>query len=162
PAQEEHPAGDGWRGPAHLVDAVGPQYLELLAGLDHEGSAILVQTEDLAVIGPGRRGEAAPARQPLSGVQGIAGSGVVTGQTAALQDVEQAAVDERRSRGRARASPGPGHPVVAGAVLLESDVARGAGLDGVETARVEAAAAAEIDALLVRGGAGIEGACAAH
>src|SRR5216684_2213772 len=48
-------AGDGRRSHAQFVERVLAQDLELRSGLDHEGIAILAQSENLAVIRP-RRG----------------------------------------------------------------------------------------------------------
>src|SRR5262249_59841430 len=75
-AQEEAALGDGRRRPAHLVDLVGAEQLELRARLDHEGLGVLVEAEHLAVAGPRRRREAACAREALLLVRGLARLGV--------------------------------------------------------------------------------------
>src|SRR5437867_1697372 len=56
-AEEEGAVGDGGGGPEHfLLEAVLRHDFELRTGFEHERLAVLVQAEDLAVVGPGGGG----------------------------------------------------------------------------------------------------------
>src|SRR5262249_5590707 len=126
------------RGPGHLTQRVLAEHLEVLAGLDHVSLAGFVQAEHLAVIGPRRRGEAA-GTGAFTRVDGLAGLGFVAADhAAALQDVEKALIDERRSVTGPGLGTGPGNAVIAAGAFLERNVTGGAGLDGEKRAGADA------------------------
>src|SRR5262249_16879304 len=130
-AQEQRPARDGRRRPAHLVELVFGEHLELRPGPHHERLAVVGQAEDLPVTGPRRRGEAAGAGQALL-VDLLAGFGVVAAEETAalLQDVEVAVVQKWRGHRRAGLRQRPGDAVVPRAALGQRALPRGAGLAG--------------------------------
>src|SRR6516225_2466924 len=95
--QQQRAPGRRWRRPAHFLNGVGAQQLELRPGLDDMSRPVVVQTEHFAVVSPGRRREAARPLKPAA-VDLLAGLGVEAGQEAAagLRDVDVAFVNQRR------------------------------------------------------------------
>src|SRR5262249_48956260 len=87
-APEERSPGNRRRGPGHLVERVLPQHLEFRTGLDHHRLAVVVQAEDLALVGPGRCPKAPGPGGPFA-VGLLARPGVVTTDQAAalVQDI---------------------------------------------------------------------------
>src|SRR5262249_50093193 len=98
-SQEEGAVRDGDRGPAHLVEPILAEELEIRPRLDNVSAARIVQTEDLAIVGPGRRGEAARPRQPPL-VQLFARLGFIAAHQAItlIQDVKATLIEQWRGR----------------------------------------------------------------
>src|ERR1700741_3378765 len=95
---DDAPTHDGWRRKRHLVERVLPQHLELGAGLDDERVAVLAEHENLAVVRPRGRREAARVRgDALAAVDLLAGPRIVTRkETPVEQGIEVIAVHEWR------------------------------------------------------------------
>jgi len=112
--------------PTDVVARILAEQLETGTGLHDEGIAVFADREDLAVVGPWRRREAAGLhRHALARVDLLAGPCIVAQQDAAVeQRVVVVAVDERRRVVAAEQRLRPDDERIARLAGLERDVAR--------------------------------------
>src|SRR3954469_24199499 len=95
-ANEQSVAGDGGAGEGELAEAVPGDLVVLVAGVDHERVAFLAEEEDLAAVGPRRRGERVADAADARLVDFASALRLEHLQHAVVvDDVDAAAVDER-------------------------------------------------------------------
>ena len=105
---------------------------KFFASLEDECSAVFVEAEDFAVVGPGGGGEVLASGQALAFNDRCARFCVVTGEVAAVvEDVEPVVVDDGGGVVGRAGGGAPCDEFVGGFAFFEGDVTGGARTDGV-------------------------------